>query len=603
MPVPCRRAGNRAVGRGVAERELLKERALMDKIRRNCHWVPAFVAAGLCLLLAACSTSHSRKKADKDVYRIIQEAEEEVFGQSRPFTIDTPYSERPAESIQPEEIILQRQGESRNTLTIENALELAIRNSRVYQSEKERLYLAALSLTGEQFAFRPQFLVRSTLTRGREADGGRFGRANSRLTVGQALASGADIGLTLANDLLRFYTGDARRSAVSTLSLNIAQPLLFGAGSDIAAEQLTQAERNVIYAVRSFSQFQKEFSVGIVSEFFALLQQRDIVRNRFADFQSRTNTTAWLQNRFDAGIETAIGVGQAQQAELAARNNYLNTIASYENRLDQFKIQLGIPLTHRLQLDDRELTDLTEAGLMETGLDPALAFRITVTNHLELLNDIDRFEDSQRQVMVVANRLKPRLDLLADASLSSERPTDYANFDFSKLRTGAGLEIDWPLHRLHERNQYRATLINFEAAIRTLSLNLDQKRNAIERGVRNLAQLRGNYRIQGLAVQLAEERVANADLNIQANRATVRDLVEAQDNLLAAKNSLSAALVDYLSARLFLLLDIGILNTGIERYWLKPEASTLPPAPASEPRPEAPDDGLVSPETLFQSEL
>lgn len=553
--------------------------------------------------LSACHTSYYHKKADREVYQIIEKVENEVFGNPRPFTIDTRYSARKPQTIEPEEIVEERKELNQRVLNIRQTLDLAIANSRDYQSQKENLYLTALSLAGERWEFRPQFFAGTTLSRNRSANGEQSGGVGNRLSVGQFVKTGANLSANLANDLLRFYTGDPRRSALSSISVNLVQPLLRGAGNLVAREPLRQAERNVIYAVRDFTQFQRQFSIDIVSQFYNLLQQRDIVRNRFADYQSRTNATARLVGRFEAGFETAVGVGQARQAELTSRNGYINQVASYQTQLDQFKIRLGIPLTHALQLDDQELLSLAEIGLKETPLDAAQAFSVAVENHLEILNAIDRFEDARRQVRIVANRLRPGLDFFADASLNSQSPTDYTDFDFDDLRAGVGFEIDLPINRYRERNQYRAVVVSFERALRTLSLALDQKRNQIERGLRTLDQLRENYRIETMSVALAEERVASAELNIQAGRAVVFDLVQAQDALIVAKNNLSAALVSYLSARLQLLLDIGILDTDIEAYWLKPSPTTIPIPTIQKQSIEGQEAEVITPQTLFEITL
>jgi len=37
------------------------------------------------------------------------------------------------------------------------------------------------------------------------------------------------------------------------------------------------------------------------------------------------------------------GVDQAKQAELSAKNTYVNALAAYRNSLDQFKIKLACP--------------------------------------------------------------------------------------------------------------------------------------------------------------------------------------------------------------------------------------------------------------------
>ena len=419
-----------------------------------------------------------------------------------------------------------------------------------------------------EFVFSPNFLARSAASGDRGSNGERSGGVNSRLSVNQALRTGGNIGASFANDLLKFYTGNPRRSAVSTISVNLFQPLLRGAGRRVAAENLKQAERNVAYAIRDFSHFQNEFAVGTVLDYFRLLQNKDIIRNRYLDYQSRTNQTVRLNRRLDAGLETSVYIGQAQQSELSTRNAYINVIANYQTTLDRFKINLGLPLGVDLNLDDSALESLSREGLPLLDIDPEYAFELALEYSWPLMNDIDRFEDSKRKVYVAANRLKTGIDFFADASLSSDRPTDYTSFDPDDIRAGMGVELDLPINRFRERNQYRSTIISFEAALRRLSLALDNKRNQIRLGLRNLKQFEQNYQIQKLAVQLADERVTGADLNYQAGRATLRDIQDAQDDLVAARNSLITLVVDYLEARMSLLLDIGVLRTKGNAFWI-----------------------------------
>lgn len=561
------------------------------------------MAAIACAILAGCSTSHYRKAADKEVYGIINEVEQAVFGRTNEFTINTEYSGTDPESVTSEDIREQRKQSETVFLTLEDALNLAVRQSREFQSQKERLYLTALNLTGERYEFGPRFFAGASTTADWNKDRGWVGSVNSQARVAQALKSGGSLGVTIANDLLRFYTGDPRKSAVSSITVNLFQPLLRGAFASIAAESLKQAERNVVYAIREFAHFQNEFEVSIVAEFFRILELKDSIRNRYSDYQSRVNSLNRLEAQLQAGNETSVGVGQARQAELSAKNAYINTIANYENTLDRFKISLGLPITVDLQLDDSALEQLVERGLIPVVWDSEEAYRIAVENHLELMNDIDRFEDSKRQIHVTANRLKPDLNIFANASVESERPTDYTDFDINDVRPNVGVELDLPFDRLRERNSYRATLVNFELAIRNLSLALDNKRNQVDSGLRNIRQFRQNYDIQRLALKLARERVLGADLNYQAGRAVVRDLLEAQDEEVAAKNAVTAALVDYLQARLQLLLDMGVLNTDVDQFWLRHDALLLNGETAdglSAPE-EAPiQDEVIPPDKLFE---
>src|SRR3989442_8028696 len=207
------------------------------------------------VLLAGCTARHYRKSADKEVYQIIQEKEKAALGKTNAFSIDTPYSRRKPDDIKAQEIIADRVREAKQTLTLPGALRIALENNRQYQLRKEQLYLSALALTGERFVYVPQFFAGTKVTGNRVADEDPSVNYASRLGFDKVLKTGGRVSLDLANDLLRFYTGGRGNSAVSTIALSLSQPLLRGAGAKVAAENLTQAERDVIYEIRGFSYF------------------------------------------------------------------------------------------------------------------------------------------------------------------------------------------------------------------------------------------------------------------------------------------------------------------------------------------------------------
>lgn len=535
------------------------------------------------------------------MYGIVQQVESRIFGQTNEFTIDTPYSGRKPEEILPEELIADRVRTNQRVLTIEDALELAATSSRRYQTEKERLYLTALTLTGARHEFSPQFFANSTASYNRASDGERFGRVQTRMGVDQLLQSGGSLSVRLANDLLRYYTGDPRKSAISSISVNLVQPLLRGIGPyNPAVESLTQAERNVVYAVRNYSFFQDDFAVEIVNDYFGLLAQKDIIRNRYTNYLSRVQATKRLEARAE-DRERVSDVDQARQAELNAKNTYVNTVAGYWNALDQFKVKLGLPLNEKLYLKDEELAELTRTGLVPIPLDPNAAYGLAVQRQLQILNAIDRFEDSKRKIRVAANQLKPGLNLFANASLDSEGTTDYTKFDPDNFRGGVGVQLDLPLDRLRERNNYRATLVSFGSELRSLTLALDGLKDNIERGLRTVEQRRQNYLIQQNALVLANRRVSSTTVLLQAGRAEVRDLIEAQDAQIAAQNALTSALVSYQESRLRLLLDIGALRTDEPQFWLKEMLDTYHPDATLPAEAELAERPVVPPDQLFNN--
>lgn len=627
---------------------------------RRCALVRGIAAGASAILLTGCVPDLYSVRADGEVYRILEKVRAEhklaITGpDAGAFDIADETSDLDPEKVNAHDVLKERSNWDKRKLTVREAIQLGLQSSRDYQANKESLYLAALGFTGERHRFRPQFLASSTGTRTwipetrtiertiqvpvdpapAEPGAGdatadataaataamaaaaapafetititeeeRFwderGRVTSRVGVTQALASGADIGINLVNDLLRFYTGDPRKAASTTIQATLLQPLLRGAGPGIATEQLKQSAREVVYEARNFAHYRNRFSADIAIDYFGLLQRKDTVYNQYNNYLSRTQTTAYLASR-SVDRESLLDVKQAEQAELEAKNSYINAVVLFRTAIDNFKITLGLPQTTDLRLAYEEMDGLEASELVPLYLDPQQGFEIALQYRLPLKNDIDRFEDSRRLVRVTADALKPGLDFFADASIVSEGPLNYRDFSIEDLDGNVGLALDLPINRKLERNAYRASLIRFQQQLRSLGLTFDLLRNTIDQGIRDLQQLRQNYIIQKGAVELAETRVEGAKLNLQAGEAILRDLQDAQDSLISAQNQRTAALVDYMAARLNLLIELGVLNPEVEDFWISPQASVID---VSKPPPGAlPDSFLQGEEVLSPDEL
>ncbi len=579
---------------------------LSGPFRRSAARAAGWAAA--VLLLGGCTSGHYRKSADKEVYRILQDYDRRVFGRTNEFTIDTVYSARDPKTIPAAEIIDSRSATNRRVINLSKALELAVQNSREYQTQKEQLYLTALSLTGARYEFGPQFNADSTGQLAGSPSGSDVGSVNSQIGVSQLLKTGGRLAVSLGNDLVRYFTGKpdlvARDSAINLLSVNLSQPLLRGFGiNDPTVEQLTQAERNVVYAIRSFSLYQQEFAVATVNDYYRLLATKAQVRNQYTDYTNWVENTRYLEAR-SVDRETRSEVDNARSSELQSRGAYVSALARYFTQLDAFKTRLGLPISEELYLDEADSKELVDAGLRSVEIDRQAAFRICVEKHMDLLNAIDRFEDSKRKVRIAADQLRPELSLFASGSLESEAPYDYLNFDPNQLRYSAGLRLNLPVDRLRERNNYRSTLVSFESQLRSLAQTLDQYKARIDEGLRSVEEQRLTYVNNLSRLEVAQRRVESADLRQKAGRATIREVREAQDDLLLAQNNVVFSYRDHLIARLNLLIDIGVLDTKPDRFWLSdPLATLLKPEQRAPSQLSFPDEQVLPPAAFLEPTL
>jgi hypothetical protein len=102
-----------------------------------------WLMVGFCLALmgtlAGCSSKRYAKRADKEAYRIIAQKEAAIFGRTNAFTIDTKYSSIDPYELKAQQIISERLETGDKLLTLPDALEIAVQNSREYQLNKEGL--------------------------------------------------------------------------------------------------------------------------------------------------------------------------------------------------------------------------------------------------------------------------------------------------------------------------------------------------------------------------------------------------------------------------------------------------------------------------------
>ncbi len=153
-------------------------------------------------------------------------------------------------------------------MKLEQACELGLINSREYQDAREDLYMTALPVTLERFGFAAQFFAAGQIIRewsGAETPEGHQNNWTLNKNVGFAklFSTGALLLFNFANTTVVNFTGGRELTSQSMINLDFIQPLLRGGGRAVTLEPLTQAERNLLYQIRTFARFRKTFYVAI----------------------------------------------------------------------------------------------------------------------------------------------------------------------------------------------------------------------------------------------------------------------------------------------------------------------------------------------------
>ncbi|MBN2316700.1 MAG: TolC family protein, partial [Sedimentisphaerales bacterium] len=330
-------------------------------------------------------------------------------------------------------------------LSLIQALQVGASNSLDYQSRKEDVFQTALSLDLTRNNFRNIFSAQGTSDLTADTSDTELG-TGAEVGVSRSLKSGIDLGGAMAISLVKLLS----QNGASTLGLNtdasISIPLMRGSGAHIAAESLTQAERNVIYELWDFERYKRTFAVSIARSYFNVLRQMDNVTNAEDNYRSSVASARWSRRRADAGRIPEIEVDQALQRELSARNNWISAQEQLKSTLDSLKSTLGLPVDALIEVDPNDLVqmrgraeeileqmrtasvreisetappadakiDLVPVNYEDAGpleIEESQALDLAFENRLDLKVANGRVYDSQRQVVVAADSLRAGLTL------------------------------------------------------------------------------------------------------------------------------------------------------------------------------------------------
>ena len=416
---------------------------------------------GLFCALSGCkSPQELKKEADEDVYNIIDQKWQEKFGYKANYrVIDT----------EPNIIEVKQLIPPSGILSLDQSVDMAIQFSRDYQRQKESLYLSALSLTGVRHDYETQWFGTIDAFYEWDTDAETMFTdtqvgAERQFLLGDTML----ISTRLASDWLRYIMGDPRTSLTSVFSASLSTPLLGVGQATLAREQLTQSERNVLYAIRNFSFNRKDFVIDVIDAYYNVLLQRNSVEIQKASYQRLVDSTNQLRMEVEVGQRPAYDLAEAEQRLLSAEQNVVDRQQNYELAMDRFKIRLALPTDIELQLDPNELNFLVDDGVSQPEYPVQDAVEAAMIHRLDLANVRDSLDDSERQLILAAKGLGPQVELSLDAAAYSyDRAGGLPDTQLTRLRFHEGvysaqLLADLPFDQLDERNAYRRALIDVQ---------------------------------------------------------------------------------------------------------------------------------------------
>jgi outer membrane protein TolC len=391
--------------------------------------------------------------------------------------------------------------------------------------------------------------------------------ARSNLGARYLLKSGGAIALNLTNNFTRFLSGDVSEFSTGALIGSFTQPLLRDFGSDIETEALLQAERDLLYQLRDFTRFRKEFAVQVASQYYVVLLARETANNNYAGLLAN-NLSLEREQAFQAeGLTTLLEVGRLEQSALQADLRWARAITSYKRGLDNFKILIGLNAEDNIVLDENEMVLIAETGMDSPDVDLEQAIAMAVQTRLDLYTQLDQVQDAARRIELAADELDVALDLNFLVSVPGAADGSFGELEFENAVYSAGLDFDLPLDNKAQRNNYRRALIDYDLATRGYVLALDAVKIDVLRTWREMNEARKSYEISLRGVQINERRVEEAELRAELGLGDIQDTVDSQNDLTSSRTELTSSIVSHNIAKLEFWRDVGLLYVGDNGQW------------------------------------
>lgn len=514
-------------------------------MRRKSPIRHAATSAVAIFLAAGCVSCLSTRRLDSDVRGVLSKETRRSMPAHTNTLVDAAAT-------------MSAERETRETVDVDldGALRLATRFSRSLQDKRETLMVAGLDRLAALRQFGPQYsgTLGYALTRPEEGDDRRATtlgvKASQLLPTGGKLSVGAEgtssDGASGTNDTTTY---------TRTANAELRQPLLSGAGYEASHADLIQSERDLVYQLRVFALERQDFAIAVMKSYYGLLIQGAVVGNTRQNVEQSTFLRRRSEALFRIRRAPSIDVLRSLQQELSASNALNRAEAQYDVERRKFLIELGLSpdITLGAKGEVPELRPL--------DLNLATCVTIALQRRLDLRTEEDKLEDARRALRVARRALLPKLDAVGKIEGSGSSEESFSEGDLKRVTT-AGVEMELPFDKRPERDAVKRAMLGVAAAERSLTEKRDLIRVSIMDSFRTLEALRLGAGIEYRNTQLAQRQAEYAALRFRNGEADNRDVVDAQNQLLNAKNTYVQSLVQYEQQRVQLLRDVGLLDVA-----------------------------------------
>lgn len=432
---------------------------------------------------------------------------------------------------------------SRKTISLKDAIELALRQNRSLVRGQLGIEANRLSLSSQETDFDVKVQPTGAVGYSSETDDAwRAGAAISKKTSSGLIAA---VIPEVSNGIDGENTG---------MGLSLRIPLLRGLGEQFIRDGVYSSRFSLEQAKLEYHKQQDAIVLQTVSRVYAIIQTQQKITYLKKNLQRLENHLVLAQLKEKAGVISAIDLYRAEIRIKEVQEELTSTVEQYENNRDQLKEILAMPITGSLTVAAPiafEPVDLTESDSIELALE----------NRIELKQNQMEIIEAQRKMAVSKNNLLPDLDI----EIGYNKFGEQVLFDLPKESWTLSVTSDTDIFRKVEKNDYQQSRINHRRSL----INLEEtKQNIIQEVRTELNRLEKQEK--QIAIRKEQARQAQGKLRLSESKfrhgmAGNFDLLESQAQLQRAQTDLIFDRIGYIVGTYSLRAAIGTLLERRER--------------------------------------
>lgn len=413
------------------------------------------------------------------------------------------------------------------TLSIHEALMLALRYSSTIANSDISLVTSKFSHETTQNHLYPQI---SDLNVSFSSSEGTSTTNLGTTTASLKTRYGGEYSLSYSNSGLG-------SGGTSTYSFNLSQPLLRGFGK-VADLPYIQSDRNYKLALMSYKSNVISLVDSVSTGYWGLIESELSYKNTLHSYNDTKESVKRSRLEYKAGQSSKSTLIEAEASLATTKNQVVQQLQSLQQTYTSYLQTIGLNIYSNISIDTTIVDKKITLPPLKECLERALK------NNINYQTTLMQLQTSQEAILSARDSRLWQVNLTAGYSNTLTSSTGSVSTTQHPLSVGLALSI--PINDIDTQNTLLAARAAYEEAKITAQNNKLTLIRNVTQTYRNIKTSYESVAIAKRSVELTNEVLKNAKLQLRYGQATMFEVNTDRGNLLSTQNTLVSNQVSYL---------------------------------------------------------